>query len=66
MSTQSKWRVSSYSGAQGNCVEVLIQTTTTAVRNSNHPDREALAVDNDAMRAFVEECAAGMFDDHTA
>jgi hypothetical protein len=59
------WRKSTFSGDQGDCVEVADLTDGAAVRNSNHPDSGILALSDGAMAAFVSACRAGEFDDLT-
>lgn len=61
--TERLWRKSRFSGQNGSCVEIAGTTGTTAVRNSNHPDAGTLAFPSGTMRAFVDACAAGEFDD---
>jgi len=51
----SGWRVASYTGGQGNCVEVGRSATTIAVRDTK--DREegpVLGFDPPAWRAFTQ------------
>ena len=51
----SDWRVASYTGGQGNCVEVGTFTTTIAVRDTK--DREhgpVLSFDPPVWRAFMQ------------
>jgi Domain of unknown function (DUF397) len=52
--TVSGWRVSSYTGGQGNCVEVGKSATTIAVRDSKDREGPVLHVDPAAWRAFIE------------
>lgn len=48
------WRKSSYSGTQGNCVEVATNMPgIVAVRDSKHPHGALLAVSRTAWAAFV-------------
>ena len=52
----SGWRVASYTGGQGNCVEVGgSDTTTIAVRDTkNREDGPVLGFDAPAWRAFTQ------------
>ena len=48
------WRKSSYSGTQGNCVEVATNLPgIVAVRDSKDPEGARLIVSPDAWRAFI-------------
>lgn len=58
------WRKSSYSGGQGNCVEV---GTTAAgrcagIRDSKSPERGHLAVRPAMLGALIEDVKAGRYD----
>ncbi|MFG3253422.1 DUF397 domain-containing protein [Streptomyces sp. NPDC048172] len=55
------WRTSSYSGAQGDCVEVADTGTGTGslVRDSKAPHGPVLAFPPAAWAAFVVEVKAG-------
>ena len=54
------WRKSSYSGTQGNCVEVAANLTAiVAVRDSKNPDGAALIVSRPAWAAFVASLRNG-------
>ena len=51
----SDWRVASYTGGQGNCVEVGRSATTIAVRDTkNREDGPVLGFDPPAWRAFAQ------------
>jgi hypothetical protein len=55
------WRKSSYSSAQGNCVEVSTsEPATIAVRDSKNPGPE-ITVSGDAWSAFVAGIKSGDF-----
>ena len=53
------WRTSSYSGGQGNCVEVGNGRRTVAIRDSTDPAGPRLAFDPAAWRTFVVRLKAG-------
>ena len=60
----AEWRKSSFSGAQGNCVEVArLDSGEFAVRNSRHPQGPALVYTEAEIAAFVAGAKAGEFDD---
>lgn len=48
-----RWRRSSYSGSNANCVEVAVLADGLAVRDSKHPHGGDLAVPVTACHAFV-------------
>ena len=51
----SNWRVASYTGGQGNCVEVGTSTATIAVRDTkNRTEGPVLRFDFPAWRAFIQ------------
>jgi hypothetical protein len=57
------WRKSSYSGGQGNCVEVSTDdASTVAVRDSKNVPGPELAVSPDAWVTFVEAIKHGAFE----
>jgi hypothetical protein len=61
--THPHWRISSFSGQNGSCVQVADVGGTALVRNSNHPDRATLSLSPSAMAAFVDAAKAGEYDD---
>ncbi len=57
------WRKSSYSGAQGNCVEVAhLPGGGVAFRNSRDPEGPALVYTREEMQAFTAGVKDGEFD----
>ncbi len=53
-SSRAVWRKSSYSGANGDCVEVARQVPdAVAVRDSNDPDGPELAFSPEEWKAFT-------------
>lgn len=60
---ETSWRRSTYSGAQGNCVEVAhLANGEVAVRNSRDPRGPSLVFTADEMAAFVAGAKDGEFD----
>ncbi len=57
--SRAEWRKSSYSGQDGNCVEVARNLPgLVAVRDSKAPDGAKLMVPREAWRAFLMEDAS--------
>ena len=54
----ARWRKSSYSNGQANCVEVAA-AGVVAVRDSKSPDGTRLTFAPDAWRRFIERLTAG-------
>ncbi len=54
-----KWRKSSYTGGQGNCVEVAPLPHGAAVRDSKDPSGPVLRFADDAWRDFVSAVKDG-------
>ncbi|GAA3723522.1 hypothetical protein HDA32_000687 [Spinactinospora alkalitolerans] len=52
------WRKSSYSGGNGDCVEVADLRPARGVRDSKHPDRAALFFGSAEWAAFVTAARA--------
>ncbi len=57
MSELSSWRKSSYSGPQGNCVEVGAEEGTVGVRDTKNP-RHILVFNHNAWTGFVNAIKA--------
>jgi hypothetical protein len=63
---EARWRKSTFSLDQGNCVEVTaLAGGGFAVRNSNDLGAGALLFTRAEMAAWIEGCKAGEFDDLT-
>ncbi len=61
--SQLTWRKSSFSGMEGNCVEVAaLDDGRIAVRNSRHPDEAVVFLSRAEMDAWVKGIKAGQFD----
>lgn len=48
------WRASSYSGTNGNCIEVGGTVGAVQVRDTKDRDRAALSVPGEAWRSFID------------
>ncbi|HEY8372524.1 MAG TPA: DUF397 domain-containing protein [Pseudonocardiaceae bacterium] len=60
----ARWRKASFSGDQGNCVEVAeLADGRIAVRNSNHPGAGVVVFTRAEMAAWLAGVKAGEFDD---
>jgi hypothetical protein len=55
--SSARWRKSSYSDGQANCVEVMT-AGVVAVRDSKSPDEATLTLTPDAWRLFIERLTA--------
>jgi hypothetical protein len=53
------WKKSSYSSAQGNCVEVATLRDGAAVRDSKDPSGPVLRFSADVWRQFIAEAKVG-------
>jgi hypothetical protein len=51
--SDAQWRTSTYSGNQGDCVEVAPASEEARVRDSKDPEGGQLSVTGDAWRAFL-------------
>jgi hypothetical protein len=54
MVSEQAWRVSTYTGGQGNCVEVADAAHVVMVRDTKDRDGGALAFTAEAWRAFTD------------
>jgi len=58
------WRISSFSGNNGTCVEVAaLPDGHIAMRNSNYPDGGMILFTRAEMDAWIKGVKAGEFDD---
>lgn len=60
-SMSANWRKSSHSGAVGNCVELALLTSQTAVRNSRNPHGPTLVYSGLNMDTFLARIKDGEF-----
>jgi hypothetical protein len=63
MTDQTRWRKSSFSADQGDCVELAETADGIAVRNSKRPDGGTLTFTRAELAAFLAGAKAGEFDD---
>lgn len=59
---EAKWRKSSLSNSQGNCVEIAHINNHVAVRDSKNQEGPALIFTPDEWKAFVGGVRKGEFD----
>ena len=57
------WRKSSFSGANGDCVELAETASSIFLRNSHQPDDGTVTFTRSELAAFIAGCKAGEFDD---
>lgn len=57
------WRISSFSGGGGSCVQIASLPDVALVRNSIHPDAGTLTVPRNVMAEWAAAFKAGAFDD---
>jgi hypothetical protein len=60
--SQVEWHKSSFSGANGNCVEVAMLPNAVAVRHSKHPTGPVLIFTPQEWAAFTAGMLNGEFD----
>jgi Domain of unknown function (DUF397) len=58
----ARWRVSSHSGGNGDCVEMTRVDEVNGVRDSKNPYGPVLAFSLHEMRAFLAKAKAGRYD----
>jgi hypothetical protein len=58
-----KWRKSTYSDQNGQCVELAPDNGLVAVRDSKDPQGPTLGFTRGEMLAFIQGAKAGEFDD---
>lgn len=61
--TTGPWRKSTFSGAQGNCLEIAPTADGAAIRNSNRPEDGVILYTAAEIAAFLAGAKAGEFDD---
>jgi hypothetical protein len=55
MTTEHTWIRSSYSGSEGNCVEIAAADVRVAIRDSKDPGGAVLAISPAAWRRFAAQ-----------
>lgn len=63
MTDHPTWRKSTFSGSNGDCLELLDLDDSVLVRNSNRPTDGTLTLERAAVAAFVAASATGELDD---
>lgn len=59
---RAAWRKSSYTGEQGECVELAPLSSDVAVRDSKDPAGPILRFDRSAFAAFINQARDGRLD----
>lgn len=60
--SRTHWRTSTYSGGNGDCVEVASLGHAVAVRDSKHPADPSMLVSPNGWRSFIHEVRAGTYE----
>jgi hypothetical protein len=58
-----RWRKSSFSIGNSNCVEFGVIGAYVAIRDSKHPEQTPLVLTRREIAAFIADAKAGAFDD---
>jgi hypothetical protein len=61
-----KWRTSSYSGGEGNCIEVADQAARVLIRDTQDRTGPVLAFAPDAWRRFADQLKRSLEPGHQA
>jgi hypothetical protein len=61
MTPDDEWQTSSYSGENGDCVQIKRTPNSVAARDSKDPDGPALAFSSDDFDAFLSAVKSGKF-----
>ena len=59
--SRTHWRTSTYSGGNGDCVEVSSLAQAVAVRDSKHPTDPSLFVNPGTWRSFIQKVKVGVY-----
>ena len=60
--TKARWRKSSLSSANGQCVEIALVGDHVAVRDSKNPSGPSLVFNHGEWKAFIGGAKSGEFD----
>jgi len=60
--SDARWRKSSFSGAQNDCVELVVRDAGTAVRDSKNPGEGHVSFANAGWSAFMGTVKDGRLD----
>jgi hypothetical protein len=60
--SRTRWRKSTHSGGNGDCVEIASLGDAMAVRDSKHPTGPSLFVSRDIWRGFIQNVKATAHD----
>jgi uncharacterized protein DUF397 len=52
--TSRRWRTSSYSGSNNNCIQAATSSPGIALRDSKHPHGPVLTISSHAWRDFIQ------------
>jgi hypothetical protein len=60
--SRTRWRTSTYSGGNGDCVEIGTLGQAVAVRDSKHPTVPGLFVSRGTWRSFIRAVKTGVYE----